>query len=85
VHVAYVLIDAVIDLEWTRKRFANAPDHFFITPAAIAEEVWHVAHQDRCAWSFNVEIKALSRDLVSVRSPIGRGAEGFGILRFALE
>ena len=25
VHVAYVLIDAVIDLEWTRKRFADAP------------------------------------------------------------
>ncbi len=57
VHVAYVLIDAVIDLEWTRKRFANAPDDFFITPAAIADEVWHVAHQDRCAWSFNVEIR----------------------------
>jgi short-subunit dehydrogenase len=57
VHVAYVLIDAVIDLEWTRKRFANAPDDFFITPAAIAEEIWHVAHQDRCAWSFNVEVR----------------------------
>ena len=57
VHVAYVMIDAVIDLEWTRKRWPDAPDHFFITPAAIAEEVWHVAHQDRCAWSFNVEIR----------------------------
>jgi short-subunit dehydrogenase len=57
VHVAYVLIDAVIDLEWTRKRFANAPNDFFITPAAIADEIWHVAHQDRCAWSFNVEIR----------------------------
>jgi len=57
VHVAYVLIDAVIDLEWTRKRFANAPDDFFITPAAIADEIWHVAHQPRCAWSFNVELR----------------------------
>jgi NAD(P)-dependent dehydrogenase (short-subunit alcohol dehydrogenase family) len=57
VHVAYVLIDAVIDLEWTRKRFANASDDFFIKPAAIADEVWHVAHQDRCAWSFNVEVR----------------------------
>lgn len=57
VHVAYVLIDAVIDLEWTRKRFANAPDDFFITPTAIAEEIWHVAHQERCAWSFNVELR----------------------------
>src|SRR5258708_25041001 len=57
VHVAYVLIDAVIDLEWTRKRWPDAPDAFFIKPAAIAEEIWHVAHQDRSAWSFNVEIR----------------------------
>jgi len=57
VHVAYVMIDAVIDLEWTRKRWPDAPDTFFIKPAAIAEEVWHVAHQDRSAWSFNVEIR----------------------------
>jgi short-subunit dehydrogenase len=57
VHVAYVLIDAVIDLAWTRKRWPEAPDGFFIKPAAIAEEIWHVAHQDRSAWSFNVEIR----------------------------
>ena len=57
VHVAYVLIDAVIDLEWTRKRFPEAPNEFFITPAAIADEIWHVAHQDKCAWSFNVEVR----------------------------
>src|SRR6266851_4484807 len=57
VHVAYVLIDAVIDLEWTRKRWPDAPDAFFIKPAAIAEEIWHVAHQDRSAWSFSVEIR----------------------------
>jgi NAD(P)-dependent dehydrogenase (short-subunit alcohol dehydrogenase family) len=57
VHVAYVLIDAVIDLEWTRKRWPDAADDFFIKPAAIADEVWHVARQDRSAWSFNVEIR----------------------------
>ena len=57
VHVAYVMIDAVIDLEWTRKRWPDAPDNFFIKPSAIAEEIWHVAHQDRSAWSFNVELR----------------------------
>ena len=57
VHVAYVLIDAVIDLEWTRKRSPDAPDTFFIKPAAIADEIWHVVHQDRSAWSFNVEVR----------------------------
>jgi short-subunit dehydrogenase len=57
VHVAYVVIDAVIDLEWTRRMFPEAKDEFFIKPAAIAEEVWHVAHQERSAWSFNVEVR----------------------------
>jgi short-subunit dehydrogenase len=57
VHVAYVLIDAVIDLAWTRKQFADAPDDFFIKPAAIVDEIWHVVHQDRSAWSFNVEVR----------------------------
>jgi short-subunit dehydrogenase len=57
IHVAYLVIDAVIDLEWTRRMFSDAPNEFFISPAAIAEEAWHVAHQERCAWSFNVEIR----------------------------
>jgi NAD(P)-dependent dehydrogenase (short-subunit alcohol dehydrogenase family) len=57
VHVAYLVIDAVIDLEWTRKRWPAARDDYFIKPAAIADEVWHVAHQDRSAWSFNVEVR----------------------------
>jgi NAD(P)-dependent dehydrogenase (short-subunit alcohol dehydrogenase family) len=57
VHVAYVLIDAVIDLAWTRERFKGKPDDFFIKPQTIADEIWHVVHQDRSAWSFNVELR----------------------------
>ena len=58
VHVAYIVIDAVIDVEWTRAMTAKPQgDEFFIQPAAIAEEVWHVAHQERSAWSFNVEVR----------------------------
>jgi short-subunit dehydrogenase len=57
VHVAYLVIDAVIDVPWARERFKERPDEFFIKPAAIAEELWHVAHQDRSAWSFNAEVR----------------------------
>jgi NAD(P)-dependent dehydrogenase (short-subunit alcohol dehydrogenase family) len=57
VHVAYLMIDAVIDLAWTRARFADRADDFFITPEAIAAEVWHLAHQPRTAWSFLAEIR----------------------------
>jgi NAD(P)-dependent dehydrogenase (short-subunit alcohol dehydrogenase family) len=60
VHVAYVVIDAVIDLEWTRAMSSKpAGDPFFIQPSAIADEIWHVVHQDRSAWSFNVEVRPL--------------------------
>jgi short-subunit dehydrogenase len=57
VHVAYVIVDAVIDLEWTRKRWPDRSDDFFIKPKAIADEIWNVAHQHRSAWSFNVELR----------------------------
>lgn len=57
VHIAYLMIDAVIDLAWTRERFPDRADDFFITPEAIADEVWHLAHQPRTAWSFLAEIR----------------------------
>jgi NAD(P)-dependent dehydrogenase (short-subunit alcohol dehydrogenase family) len=57
VHVAYLIIDAVIDVPWTRKLYSTADDDFFIKPSAIAEEVYHLAHQDRSAWSFLAEVR----------------------------
>lgn len=57
VHVAYIQIDAVIDVPWTREAFPERPDDFYTKPSAIADEVFHIAHQDRSAWSFNVEIR----------------------------
>ena len=57
VHVAYLMIDAVIDLPWTRERFKDRKDDFFIKPAAIAEEAFHIAHQPRSAWSFLTEVR----------------------------
>jgi NADP-dependent 3-hydroxy acid dehydrogenase YdfG len=57
VHAAYIAIDAVIDVPWTRERFADKPDDFFCKPADIADEVFRIAHQPRSAWSYNVEIR----------------------------
>lgn len=57
VHVAYVVIDAVIDVPWARQRWPDRPDESFIQPSAIAEEVWHLTRQDRSSWSFNVELR----------------------------
>ncbi|GGK15024.1 SDR family NAD(P)-dependent oxidoreductase [Luteimonas terricola] len=57
VHVAYLVIDAVIDVPWQRERLPDAADDFFISPASIAGEVWHLAHQPRDAWSFLAEVR----------------------------
>jgi NAD(P)-dependent dehydrogenase (short-subunit alcohol dehydrogenase family) len=50
VHVAYIVIDAVIDLAWTRQRWKDKPDDFFIQPRAIADEAWHLAHRPGRSW-----------------------------------
>lgn len=57
IHVAFVAIDAVIDLAWTRKRFADKPDDFFCKPADIAGEVWRLSQQPKSAWSFESVIR----------------------------
>lgn len=57
VHVAYLIIDAVIDVPWQRERLPDAADDFFISPASIADEVWHLAQQPRDAWSFLAEVR----------------------------
>jgi len=57
VHVGYIAIDAVIDLEWTRKRMPDKSDEYFCKPSDIAEECWRIAHQPRSAWSFTSTIR----------------------------
>ncbi len=58
IHVAYFVIDAMIDTPRTRPVLApDKPDDFFAKPAAIAEEMYHTAHQDPSTWSFLVELR----------------------------
>ena len=57
IHVAYLIIDAVIDVPWQRERLPEASDDFFISPASIAGEVYHLAHQPKDAWSFQAEVR----------------------------
>lgn len=57
IHVAYLLIDAVIDVPRMRERMRDAPDEFFIKPSAIADELWHLHTQDRSGWSFRTELR----------------------------
>jgi len=57
IHVAYLVIDAAIDVPWQRELQPTKPDDFFISPKSIAAEVFHLAHQPRDAWSFLAEVR----------------------------
>ena len=57
VHVAYVIIDAMIDMPMVRKRMPDKPAKFFAQPDEIAGEVYHIAHQPRSTWSYLHEIR----------------------------
>ena len=62
VHVAYVVIDAVIDLPWTRERSPDRPDEFYARPVALAETVYQLSEQDRSAWSFEVDLRPFGEE-----------------------
>jgi NAD(P)-dependent dehydrogenase (short-subunit alcohol dehydrogenase family) len=55
VHVAHFVIDGGIASD-ARPVPADAPDSL-LDPAAIAETYWHVMHQHRSAWSWEVELR----------------------------
>ena len=58
IHTAYFIIDALIDTPRTRPIMgAGKPDEFFAKASAIADEMYHVAHQDKSTWSFAVELR----------------------------
>ncbi len=57
VHVAYVIIDASIDMPLARQRRPGAPDDAFAKPDDLANEIYNVAHQPRSARSFLVELR----------------------------
>lgn len=57
IHVGLILVDGVVDLPATRAAMADKPDDFFVDPAGFAETAWFLAHQDRRAWSFEVEAR----------------------------
>lgn len=57
IHVAYVIVDGVIDTQRTRALLPDKPDDFYLRPDDIAESVYHVATQPRSAWTFQWDLR----------------------------
>ena len=57
IHVGLMIVDGVVDLPRTRAAMPAKKDDFFVDPEGLAETAWFLAHQDRRAWSFEVEVR----------------------------
>ncbi len=57
VHVSYVIIDGIIDLERTRTSRPDLPDEHFMQPDDIAESVYQLTCQHRSAWTFELDLR----------------------------
>ena len=57
VHVAYVNVDGAIDMPTVRQFLPHLKDEDLLKPAAIAEAYWVLAHQDRSAWTHEMDVR----------------------------
>src|SRR6185369_11963304 len=57
VHVAYVNVDGAIDMPVVRQFLPHLKDEDLLKPSAIAEAYWFLAHQDRSAWTHEMDVR----------------------------
>jgi NAD(P)-dependent dehydrogenase (short-subunit alcohol dehydrogenase family) len=55
IHVAWINIDGAIDLP--NRSIPQLKKEDMLNPDAIAETYWHLAHQDRSAWTMEAEVR----------------------------
>ncbi|MGH7916099.1 MAG: SDR family NAD(P)-dependent oxidoreductase [Candidatus Binataceae bacterium] len=55
IHVAWINIDGGIDIPG--RSHSRPHDEDLLKPEAIAETYWHLAHQDRSAWTMELEVR----------------------------
>jgi NADP-dependent 3-hydroxy acid dehydrogenase YdfG len=56
-HVADINVDGAIDMPFIRQRFPDLKHEDMLKPAAIADAYWYVAHQDRSAWTQELDVR----------------------------
>ncbi|HLW69346.1 MAG TPA: SDR family NAD(P)-dependent oxidoreductase [Candidatus Binataceae bacterium] len=57
IHVVWINVDGAIAIPRVRERYPQMKDEDMLKPDAIAETYWHLAHQDRSAWTMELEVR----------------------------
>ena len=55
IHVAWINVDGAIDVP--NRKIPELGKDDMLSPDAIAETYWHLAHQDRSAWTMELEVR----------------------------
>jgi NAD(P)-dependent dehydrogenase (short-subunit alcohol dehydrogenase family) len=62
IHVAWINVDGSIDIPGARGLKPSLQDSDFLKPDAVAETYWHLAHQDRSAWTMELEVRPFKEE-----------------------
>jgi NADP-dependent 3-hydroxy acid dehydrogenase YdfG len=57
IHVGYINVDGGVDMPLLRKFRPDSKDEDLLKPSAIADAFWYMAHQDRSAWSHELDVR----------------------------
>ncbi len=57
IHVAWVNVDGPIDMPAIHRLRPHLQEEDMLKPSAIAETFWHIAHQDRSAWTQDIDVR----------------------------
>lgn len=57
IHVALIVVDAVVDLPRTRRNMPDKPDDFFLRSDDMAASAVWLSKQPRSAWSFEIDVR----------------------------
>ena len=55
--VGYINVDGGVDMPLLRKYRPEAKDEDLLKPSAIADAFWYLAHQDRSAWTHELDMR----------------------------
>ena len=57
IHVSYLVLDGVIDLETTMERMPDKPREYFLSADGVADAAYALATQNRQAWTFELDLR----------------------------
>ena len=57
IHVSYVIVDGIIDIDHPREMMPDRADEFFLPPNQIAESVYFLTKQEPGAWTFELDVR----------------------------